>query len=36
MNARERILKALDHEEPNKVPSFEISIDNLSGSNYFV
>ncbi len=30
MNARERVLKALNHEEPDKVPSFELSIDNLS------
>ena len=29
MNARERVLKALDHEEPDKVPSFELSIDNF-------
>lgn len=30
MNARERVLKAINHEEPDKVPSFEASIDNLS------
>jgi len=35
MNARERILKTLDHEEPDKVPSFELSIDNLSICNHF-
>ena len=35
MNARERILKTLDHEEPDKVPSFELSIDNLKICNHF-
>ena len=35
MNARERILKTLNHEEPDKVPSFELSIDNLSICNHF-
>jgi len=35
MDARERILKAMDHEEPDKVPSFEISIDNLSICKHF-
>ncbi|MGQ4875492.1 MAG: uroporphyrinogen decarboxylase family protein [Promethearchaeia archaeon] len=35
MKARERILKTLDHEEPDKVPSFEVSIDNLSICNHF-
>ena len=29
MNAKERILKTLDHEEPDHVPSVELSIDNL-------
>jgi uroporphyrinogen decarboxylase len=29
MNARDRVLKTLNHEEPDKVPSFELSIDNL-------
>ena len=29
MNAKERILKTLDHEEPDRVPSVEFSIDNL-------
>ena len=35
MDARERILKALDHEEPDKVPSFELSIDNLRICKHF-
>jgi len=35
MNARERILKTLDHEEPDKVPSFELGIDNLSICKHF-
>ena len=35
MNARERVLKALDHEEPDKVPSFELSIDNFDICNHF-
>lgn len=35
MNARERVLTTLNHEEPDKVPSFEISIDNLPICNHF-
>lgn len=35
MNARERILKAINHEEPDRVPSFELSIDNLSICQHF-
>jgi len=35
MNVRERILKTINHEEPDKVPSFELSIDNLSICNHF-
>ncbi len=29
MDAKERILKSIRHEEPDRVPSFEIAIDNL-------
>lgn len=29
MDAKERVLTAINHEEPDKVPSFEVSIDNL-------
>ena len=35
MNARERVLKALNHEEPDHIPSFEISIDNLTICKHF-
>ena len=35
MDAKERVLKAINHEEPDKVPSFEISIDNLKIYNHF-
>ncbi|MHA1255465.1 MAG: uroporphyrinogen decarboxylase family protein [Promethearchaeota archaeon] len=35
MNVRERILKTINHEEPDKVPSFELSIDNLSICKHF-
>ena len=35
MNCRERILTALNMEEPDKVPSFELSIDNLKICNHF-
>jgi uroporphyrinogen decarboxylase len=35
MNARERVLTAINHEEPDKVPSFELSIDNLKICNHF-
>ncbi|MHA1273865.1 MAG: uroporphyrinogen decarboxylase family protein [Promethearchaeota archaeon] len=30
MDAKERVLKEINHEEPDKIPSFEASIDNLS------
>ena len=29
MNAKERVLKTSNHEEPDRIPSFEVSIDNL-------
>ncbi|MHA1437772.1 MAG: uroporphyrinogen decarboxylase family protein [Promethearchaeota archaeon] len=35
MNAKERILKAINHEEPDRVPSFEASIDNLKICKYY-
>ncbi len=35
MNSRERILSALNFTEPDKVPSFEMSIDNLRICEYF-
>ena len=35
MNAKERVLKTISHEEPDRVPSFEGSIDNLSIYNYY-
>ena len=35
MNCRERILTALNMEEPDKVPSFELSIDNLKICKHF-
>ncbi|MBD3255037.1 MAG: hypothetical protein GF383_08080 [Candidatus Lokiarchaeota archaeon] len=35
MNARDRILKTLDHQEPDRVPYFELSIDNLRICNHF-
>ncbi|KKN39425.1 hypothetical protein LCGC14_0743510, partial [marine sediment metagenome] len=34
MNARERVIKAINHEEPDKVPSYEGSIDNLKILNH--
>ncbi len=41
MQARDRILKTLDHEEPDRIPSFETSVDNLQvckhyGERYFI
>lgn len=30
MDAKERILKTINHEEPDKIPSFEASIDNMA------
>lgn len=35
MNAKERVLKAINHEEPDRVPTFEISIDNLTIYDHF-
>ncbi|MHA1491770.1 MAG: uroporphyrinogen decarboxylase family protein [Promethearchaeota archaeon] len=35
MNAKERVLKTINHEEPDRVPTFEISIDNLTIYNHF-
>ena len=35
MDAKERILKTILHEEPDKVPSFEIAIDNLKVYEHF-
>jgi uroporphyrinogen decarboxylase len=35
MNACERIIKAISHEEPDFVPSFEASIDNLAVCKHF-
>ncbi|MFW9952172.1 MAG: hypothetical protein ACFFKA_18785, partial [Candidatus Thorarchaeota archaeon] len=35
MNAKERVLKTANHEEPDIVPSFEVSIDNLKIYNHF-
>ena len=35
MNAKERILKTVNHEEPDRVPSFEVSIDNLKVYDHF-
>ncbi len=35
MNAKERILKVVNHEEADRVPSFEGTIDNLTIYNHF-
>ena len=35
MDARERVIKAINHEEPDKVPSYEGSIDNLKILNHY-
>ena len=35
MNAKERIISCLNHEEPDFVPSFEASIDNLKIYEYY-
>jgi uroporphyrinogen decarboxylase len=35
MNAKQRVLKTLDHREPDRVPSFEGSIDNLRICEYY-
>ncbi|UCD00576.1 MAG: hypothetical protein JSV23_06710 [Promethearchaeota archaeon] len=41
MQARERIITTIEHEEPDRVPSFETSVDNLQvcehfGEKYFI
>jgi len=41
MDARERVLKTIDHEEPDRIPSFETSVDNVKvcehyGEKYFI
>jgi len=41
LDARERVLKTVNHEEPDRVPSFETSVDNLRvcayyGEKYFI
>jgi uroporphyrinogen decarboxylase len=35
MDARERVIKTINHEEPDKIPSYEGSIDNLSIIHYY-
>jgi len=35
MDAKERIIMTINHEEPDKVPSYEGSIDNLSVCNHY-
>jgi hypothetical protein len=35
LQARERILKTIEHEEPDHVPSFETSVDNLQVCKYY-
>lgn len=35
MDARERVLTTLNHEEPDRIPSFEASIDNLAICNHY-
>lgn len=35
MDAKERVLMAMDHKEPDRVPSFELSIDNLKICEHF-
>jgi uroporphyrinogen decarboxylase len=35
MKARERIIRTINHEEPDKVPSYEGSIDNLAIINHY-
>ncbi len=35
MNARERVLKALNHEEADRIPTFEIEIDNYEICHHF-
>ena len=41
MDARERVLRTIDHEEPDRIPSFETSVDNIKiceyyGEKYFI
>ncbi|MFW9948585.1 MAG: hypothetical protein ACFFKA_00495 [Candidatus Thorarchaeota archaeon] len=35
MDAQERIVTTLNHEEPDKIPWFELSIDNLKICDYY-
>lgn len=35
MKARDRVLRELDHEEPDKIPWFELSIDNLKICDHY-
>ncbi|MFX0060270.1 MAG: hypothetical protein ACFE8J_18390, partial [Candidatus Heimdallarchaeota archaeon] len=35
MNAQERILRTINHEEPDQIPSFETSVDNLNVCKYY-
>ena len=35
MDAKTRIRKTLEHEEPDRIPSFEAGIDNVKICNYF-
>ncbi|MGM0468222.1 MAG: uroporphyrinogen decarboxylase family protein [Promethearchaeati archaeon] len=35
MDARERVLSAIEHKESDRIPSFELSIDNLSICKHF-
>jgi len=35
MNAIERVTKTVNHEEPDRIPSFEISIDNIKIRKYY-
>lgn len=35
MDAKERVLKAVNHEEPDQIPSFEVTIDNLKIYTHF-
>ena len=35
MNAKQRVLKAINHEEPDRVPAFEITITNEALKKYY-